>query len=168
MAPILSQAPKPIKEESRPPLFEIKHKGKQSKNWIIDNYWKLVLAVGEIMPKRALAMDSDEMLKALNDYEWENPVMAGDMMMQALGFAFLLFLGKIVGDVLETEENFNEIIDILNESMVITGTDDENPGLNYRDIDGNLEQNMNINKLNMGFNVKQSGLKQDFHWKKDE
>ena len=52
--------------------------------------------------------------------------------------------------------------------MVITGTDNENPGLNYRDIDGNLEQNMNINKLNMGFNVKQSGLKQDFHWKKDE
>ena len=81
MAPILSQAPKPIKEESMPPLFEIKHTGKQSKNWIIDNYWKLVLAVGEIMPKRALAMDSDEMLKALNDYEWENPVMAGDMMM---------------------------------------------------------------------------------------
>lgn len=106
------------------------------------------------MPVRALAMDSDEMFKAINDYEWENPVMAGDMMMQALGLLFLLFLGKIVGDVLETEQNFNEIIDILNESMIITGTDDENPGLNYRDIDGNLEQNMNINKLNMGFNVK--------------
>lgn len=112
-------------------------------------------------------MDSDEMLKAINDYEWENPVMAGDMMMQALGFLVILLLGKVVGDVLETEKNFAEIIDIINESMIITGTDDENLGLNYKDIDGNLEENMNINKLNMGFNVKQNGIEQDFHWKKD-
>jgi hypothetical protein len=114
-------------------------------------------------------MDSDleDMVKAMNDYEWENPVMAGDMMMQALGFLILLFFGKVFSDVLETEKNFAEIIDIINESMIITGTEDENPNLNYKDIDGNLE-NMNINQMNMGFNIKQSGQKQDFHWKKDE
>ena len=61
MAPILFQAPKPIKQESKPPLFEIKHIGKQAQNWIIDNYWKLALAAGGIMPVRARAMDSDDM-----------------------------------------------------------------------------------------------------------
>ena len=108
-------------------------------------------------------MDTDEMLRAANDYEWENPVMAGDMMMQALGFLGVLFFGKIVGDVFDTEQNFAEIIDILNETMIITGTDEKNPKLKYNDIDGNLE-NMNISQLNMGFHVKQGGLREDFHW----
>ena len=83
------------------------------------------------MPENANAMDTDEMIKALNDYEWENPIMAGDMMMQALTFLTVFFFGKVVGDVLATEKNFAEIIDILNESMVITGTDSAKMNLNY-------------------------------------
>ena len=80
--------------------------------------------------------------------------MAGDMMMSAMGALVVLFFGTVVGDVMQTEKNFAEIIDIINECMVITGTNDENLGLNYQDIDGNLEEKMNINKLNMGFHVK--------------
>ena len=70
--------------------------------------------------------DLDELVTAMNDYEWENPIMPGDMMMQALGFLIVLFFGRVFSDVLETEKNFAEIIDIINESMIITGTDDEN------------------------------------------
>lgn len=151
-----------------PEQFNVKHLGKQAKSWIIDNYWKAIFA-SSLAPQRAIAMDSDldELVKAMNDYEWENPIMPGDMMMQALGFLIILFFGRVFSDVLETEKNFAEIIDIINESMIITGTDDENLNLNYKDIDGNLE-NMNISSMNMGFNVKQNGEKQQFHWKKDE
>ena len=92
----------------------------------------------QFIPKSAHAMESDEVLRALNDYEWENPIMAGDMMMQAMGCVALVFCGTIVGDVVQTEKNFAEIIDILNESMIITGTDNEDLNLNYSEIDGNL------------------------------
>jgi hypothetical protein len=47
--------------------------------------------------------------------------MAGDTMMQLGALGLFLFVSKVFGDVMRSEMNFAEIIEIINESMVIDG-----------------------------------------------
>ena len=56
----------------------------------------------------------------VNRYEWENPIMPGDVFMMGFVLAFLFTFGKILVDVLRQEKNFAEIIDIINDSLVIS------------------------------------------------
>lgn len=102
----------------------VKHFSSTTK-WIKKTYWKVYFAthgaLSALPTEEAFAMDANDMAKVANDYEWEHPLMAGDMMIQAFGLILFLFFGKVFGDVMRSEMNFGEIIDIVNESMVIEG-----------------------------------------------
>ena len=52
--------------------------------------------------------------------------MPGDVFMMGFVFAFLLTFGKILVDVLRQEKNFAEIIEIINDSLVISSDGDKN------------------------------------------
>ena len=52
--------------------------------------------------------------------------MPGDVFMMGFVFAFLFTFGKILVDVLRQEKNFAEIIEIINDSLVISSDGDQN------------------------------------------
>jgi hypothetical protein len=99
-------------------------------DWIKENHWKGIFASTALMyPSQAFAIEHSDVIKAINKYEWENPIMPGDIMMGAFAITVLLTFGYIFIDVMQSEKNFADIIDIINESLVISGSDDKSSSL---------------------------------------
>ena len=94
-----------------------------------------MLAFGGFLPQKSLAIDPETM-KAISDFEWDNPIRTGDVLMYAFGFFFVFLAGNVIGKVIESDKNFNEIIDIINEAIIIKGTDDENPNFDWSELSG--------------------------------
>ena len=79
------------------------------------------------------------------------------------GVALALFLAKVASGVMETEKNFAEIIEIINESMVIKG--EEELSDDDKKSDTSI-QNVNFDSMNMGLALSaEDGTKKEFRWK---
>ena len=116
-----------------------------------------------------MAIEHKDVINAINKYEWENPIMAGDMLITAFVISALLTFGYILIDVMQSEKNFAEIIDIINESLVISGNEKGSNSLYlHQEIDQNFASMDKNQKVKMGFNIKESSKMQKFYWKKDK
>lgn len=112
-------------------------------------------------PTNAYAVD---FVKTASDYEWDHPQSAGDIIMKIGGIALVLFISKVAGGVMQTEKNFGEIIEIINESMVIKGAEEDQD--KYK-IDGDFEK-ADFSNMSMSLNISVDGEAKEFSWKKDD
>ena len=70
---------------------------------------------------------------------------------------------RVQRGVMETEKNFAEIIEIINESMVIKG--EEELSDDDKKSDTSI-QNVNFDSMNMGLALSaEDGTKKEFRWK---